>query len=707
MSKQVVESFKNLQFFIGFVEDIEDPLKLGRARVRALGTHSIDETAVPTDSLPWAWPVNGVFSPSMDGKGISPSWLMIGTSVLGIWIDGDQCQQPVVLGSLAGWKGWPDEGESDINRLARNDENQEHEIVQKKKDEIVTVPIAKSAGKGGGLLGTITGAATGDIFGNILGPTIGSAIGTISEDVVTLVGEVDTFIGKDLFRANTNIRALDSYEAIGNAVTSIPSKKEIIDTITGEISSTYGILKGDDTENELIGVGGYNQLGEVAVDRIDTFNRIEETKDSILSETNIEFLDDVRNSVNTDVTKYVDRAYEIYGTGGAEPLSDKGEFLDSVLNYVGGKKDSISENVVKNIGINSIGENLNSDFSTVSSLISDFSGTSGMSKEEINLKISDLVNENIPTSNNNIIRRLYSNYLPTDITNTFQGFVPEVSEEVPSAFETLEEQNEGREERAQESSGSTWKEPETPYEALYPFNHVVETEKGHIIEIDDTPEKERLHKYHKSGTFEEIHPDGTTVTKIVKDNYKIIAGDDYCNIVGTCNITIEGDANLLVKGNFVQEVEGNYDLTVKGNKTEAIGQNKTLCVNQLSSETVLAAKTVSVAAAHTLSVGGARNETIGGVDNLIVGGAKAISVGGAIKETVGGAKTTTVGGLLKETVGALKKVTIGGTLTVSSRLNDFKGSIQCNKDVKAGRISLKKHKHGGVKKGGSKTRKPS
>ena len=33
----------------------------------------------------------------------------------------------------------------------------------------------------------------------------------------------------------------------------------------------------------------------------------------------------------------------------------------------------------------------------------------------------------------------------------------------------------------------------SPYAAVYPFNHVYESESGHLIEVDDTPTKERLH----------------------------------------------------------------------------------------------------------------------------------------------------------------------------------------------------------------------
>jgi hypothetical protein len=38
------------------VEDNEDPLDIGRVRVRILGMHSLDPKETPVDHLPWAEP---------------------------------------------------------------------------------------------------------------------------------------------------------------------------------------------------------------------------------------------------------------------------------------------------------------------------------------------------------------------------------------------------------------------------------------------------------------------------------------------------------------------------------------------------------------------------------------------------------------------------------------------------------------------------
>ena len=80
---------------------------------------------------------------------------------------------------------------------------------------------------------------------------------------------------------------------------------------------------------------------------------------------------------------------------------------------------------------------------------------------------------------------------------------------------------------AQKAFGGEWKEPKTEYNAKYPYNHVRETESGHIEEFDDTPGSERYSLWHKKGTFEEIYPNGQKVQKIVKDNYTILLGENY------------------------------------------------------------------------------------------------------------------------------------------------------------------------------------
>jgi len=109
-------------------------------------------------------------------------------------------------------------------------------------------------------------------------------------------------------------------------------------------------------------------------------------------------------------------------------------------------------------------------------------------------------------------------------------------------------------------NGGKWDEPITPYKALYPRNHVYESEGGHIREMDDTPDAERIHERHNSGSGYEIGPDGSKVTRIKKDNYTIVTNDDYCHIQGIARSTT--DKGLRVRVNAKGEAGNNYNIEV-------------------------------------------------------------------------------------------------------------------------------------------------
>ena len=109
-------------------------------------------------------------------------------------------------------------------------------------------------------------------------------------------------------------------------------------------------------------------------------------------------------------------------------------------------------------------------------------------------------------------------------------------------------------------SETTWNEPASAYNTVYPYNVVWESESGHIRECDDTPGAERTHEYHKAGTFTEIDANGQRVTRIVSDNYTIVAGTDYAYIAGDVNLTIGTNCNTRVAGNW--NIEVGQDMTI-------------------------------------------------------------------------------------------------------------------------------------------------
>lgn len=127
-----------------------------------------------------------------------------------------------------------------------------------------------------------------------------------------------------------------------------------------------------------------------------------------------------------------------------------------------------------------------------------------------------------------------------------------------------------------------WEELTTAYAAKYPYNHVRETESGHQEEWDDTPGAERYRRWHKAGSFIEVHPDGSEVHKVVRDKYEITMGDEYVYISGNVTVTIQGNANILTEGNVRMQTKGNFDHYVEGNYQLLVGGNmKTRSQNRM------------------------------------------------------------------------------------------------------------------------------
>ena len=84
------------RWFLGTVVNIaDDPLKLGRARVRIFGVY--DE--IEEEDLPWAQIVVPVTHSVHEGNGQTLG-LLVGAQVFGIFLDGQNSQLPLIVGSV-------------------------------------------------------------------------------------------------------------------------------------------------------------------------------------------------------------------------------------------------------------------------------------------------------------------------------------------------------------------------------------------------------------------------------------------------------------------------------------------------------------------------------------------------------------------------------------------------------------------------------
>lgn len=82
-------------WWIGVVEDVNDPLRLGRCKVRCFGYHPPKkDIAVPKEDLPWAVSVHPINTPNLYATPNEGDW------VIGFFLDGINAQEPAIFGYL-------------------------------------------------------------------------------------------------------------------------------------------------------------------------------------------------------------------------------------------------------------------------------------------------------------------------------------------------------------------------------------------------------------------------------------------------------------------------------------------------------------------------------------------------------------------------------------------------------------------------------
>jgi hypothetical protein len=160
------------------------------------------------------------------------------------------------------------------------------------------------------------------------------------------------------------------------------------------------------------------------------------------------------------------------------------------------------------------------------------------------------------------------------------NFAPEEGHSVSSYARGQGEPEEKTQNRIKTDDGF-YVEPESKYKAKYPYNHTMTTRGGHLVEFDDTPGSERIQVYHKTGSYLEILPDGTIVTKSVKDHIQLAAGNMTIFNVGdeqgdknieiTCNqgkITITAQSDVDIYAN-----EGNVGIYANNGSVQIVSKS--------------------------------------------------------------------------------------------------------------------------------------
>ncbi len=500
-----------LTVFKGIVEDRNDPLFLGRVRVRVIGYHTANKTDIPTETLPWASVMQPVYSAAMSGVGHSPIGLVEGTTVLLIFNDHDDMQDPIIIGTLVGIPEGPNNAtQSDMKTTTSQQGAVFNNGIAADGNNIE--PLQKVAEVGGRQVDLLVIHCTATKVNQDIGVTdvdgwhrsLGwNGIGYHA--VIRRNGVIEQ--GRDVFRIGAHAEGYNK-RSLGIAlVGGIDANNNPENNFTpAQFAALKTYVQDFLTTKPGSKVIGHNEVSSKACPSFDVQAWLKDNFND--AKVDQPFLTAYNEDDIIDGIRQVDSGENILDLGITEAFGD---------DVTGGIAEVNVTYVQNGLG---------------------FNDPNGVYPR------ADLLGE--PDTN----RLARAQNLDNTIVKTkTEGVATWVS-----AF------------------GIMVNEPPTPYAAQYPFNHVHESESGHIHEIDDTPGAERLHAFHRSGTFEEIHPDGTRVIKIIGDDYIIIERDGNLLVKGNVNITIDGNANFKVNGstniesvgNITAHTDSNFKLTADG-----------------------------------------------------------------------------------------------------------------------------------------------
>jgi hypothetical protein len=492
-----------LNWWTGVVEDRDDPEKLGRCRVRIFGYHTSDIRELPTKDLPWAIPIQPITSAATSGVGATPVGVVTGTWVVGWFLDGEEAQRPIIMGTLA--------GKPNTNNETKEKQAQAKTTTNVLKDENNNIVYDE-------LGNTISNNTVQLDVAETLLPLksqdltkLTKAIGdTLSAGDYTKVGD-NGELGKYQLSLSTLVDLGYLQRPPGGIITSDIANTDSYWTNKGGIKSKNDFLASTTVQE--------TAMFDYTKDNYDTLVRLGKVKETdnyqvvggLLASAHVM---GAKNSDKLDKKTYNGtKARDFFVVGNSILGGDSTEFLrtyEEAGSYLPETSTLNNEELAKIKGF----QDPNKKYPKF-----EYAGLSDVNK----LAVGDRSHLSFQVKENNKIEKI-------QLARTSQ----------------------------------TWDEPDPAFGGSYPYNQVIETEAGHVIEIDSTPNAERIQVFHKKGTYIEIDVNGSMVRKTVGENYEIMDRNNFVYVKGAQCLTVEGKTSILVKDNAVIEVEGDLSVTGRG-----------------------------------------------------------------------------------------------------------------------------------------------
>jgi hypothetical protein len=189
--------------FKGCVEDRNDPLMIGRCRVRITGIHTQDKNILPTKDLPWATSMVPITYAGTSGIGSTPVGPQEGTWVYIMFNDVEQ-QQPMMMGGICGIP-----------------QSKQAQMVNAQKGNIFTEG-GKETDATGSIIGELSGAVQGIInAAEEVAALPGEVVGGLNDIVNAAEGAVQGCVDEAIAAAEAAVAAV--VEAINNEINELIS----------------------------------------------------------------------------------------------------------------------------------------------------------------------------------------------------------------------------------------------------------------------------------------------------------------------------------------------------------------------------------------------------------------------------------------------------------------------------------------------------
>ena len=563
-------------WFYGVVEDRQDPYLIGRVRVRCFGHHTGDKEELPTKDLPWAQVMLPVTSAGISGIGQSPTGLVEGSHVFGFFRDGEDRQEPVVMGSLPGYPtelGDPTKGfyspikgsddphapidkdgnkyltnesshpryinSPDTNQLAIRDDYSfnptltEHASAVADKANIknfeqigtaVVEPmqlasafISKGGGSFFGLVADIITSAVGQVIGaNVLG-SVGSTLNGFTESANKLVDSV-TETGTSFLKNNVGL----SVDEISQSAVNFSS------TVAGKVRAQLEVPSLPSAD--ALTSAGLKQVG--------------------LTDTG-QFKLDVINPASMQ-TLFADAAEtELLNNYNAAK-----ERVDAGLGVVAGSVSTVIDPTILGVrGALGTLETTEAQSSAIAGFNNQLSDVGGAASQGALITVTDKITGVVTSTVENIGQ---DSITAAKTVLGDQGIsIPQKSTVNKDGITKLMNNFIG-------GNRDSWSMPTMPdVSDSYPKRHVYETESGHVKVYDDNENNRLIMERHASGTRYDIRDDGSKVDHIISDHIIGVEGTSYTNIKEDQIVTLNGRYKIFV--NKDETRDNNYDIVVGKN----------------------------------------------------------------------------------------------------------------------------------------------